>query len=183
MIIRFLLTLLLAVSAGSLSAQSFYTPLQPGHTGDYFDPSNVGEGVLLTVFDNEERSIFGNVLLIQSGVDSPISLAGNWYASWRKECRDYHLTVYTRTAVNTEGIVIGSAWFRPVDRKFTLLANPPGPDSGPILRQWTLTQFSRPAGPVGVCNYPPLTYPAPIPSVWCYEEDPPASVPDWCDVY
>jgi hypothetical protein len=180
MITRLLLMLLLAVSAGSLLAQTHYTPLQPGHTGDYFDPSNVGEGILLTVFDNAERSIFGNVLLIQPGVYAPISLAGDWYTSWRNECRDYELLVYTRTAVNTEGIVIGSAWFRPVDRKFTVLANH---ESGPILRQWTLTQFSKPAGPVGVCNYTSPLHPAPTKSVWCYDENPPASIPDWCDVY
>lgn len=173
----------LALTFVSAAVAQTYTPLQQGHWGNWHDPSAVGEGIEIAVHDNAQRSISGEAFLL--GDNGPVwfGLAGDWDTAWRPECGDYELTVFQRSAPNTAGFAVGSAWIQPSGTgqlRILMLAN----YDGEWLRSAMLSRAARPPGLpfVGVCNWSGSSFPRPpsAPDGWCHDDPPEYPAPTWC---
>lgn len=164
----------------ALALGQTYTPLQPGHHGNWFDPSAVGEGIELAVHDNDQRSISGEAFLI--GPSGPVwfGIAGDWATAWRPVCGDYELVAFARDEVNGVPYPVGSVWLKPIGHQLSvvILANA----GEQWFRAGTFQRLTRPPGlSVGVCNWNGF-HPRPpqAPDGWCHDDPPEYPAPTWC---
>lgn len=171
MLIRIIAGLALAfVACASVSAQG-YLPLQPGHSANWMDPAEVGEGYDVRVWldpgTGQPVVMVQFYLLTDQG--PRFYTAIEWTGSaW--DGTSYELRVFTRTETNTPGFQVGAAVLS-INRQGELrLMLEVGHAGQSISRDTGALEPATPqVGAIGRCG-PWFSFPAPAPAdaVWCH---------------
>lgn len=165
-----ILASMLVLSGLALAGPQGYIPLQPGHTGNWYAPALVGEGMEVTVFQAEDGApvAFGQVYLLADDGPRWLGFVIRTHDAWDGE--QYEAVLYNRDEVNGEPISYGSLWIKPNafgGIYWTLLVGDLG--GGPAIREGMLAQLTRPVpGPVGHCG------------LWVFAPAPPPADPVFC---
>lgn len=114
---KLILAALLLGASLCASAQS-YIPLQPAHTGNWYDPASPGEGLELTLLDTDDGpAIFALVFGIEDGRDYWVSAGALTVAGWQGGYPgaplDYWFELFQRAAPGAEPELAGLLNLRP----------------------------------------------------------------------
>jgi hypothetical protein len=166
MLILFLLFLPLTAIADGVPSGP-YTPLQPAHWGNWYDPDHAGEGIELSLVETADgKVIFANIYLLRDGAATWHSAIADWSEARDPLARDYEIPTYQRPAPGGDPVPTGTIWLRPegsqLRAQFAI---------GGQLWQRTLYQLTRPpVGNIGVCDWNGF-FPRPpaAPVGWCHD--------------
>lgn len=143
-----------------------YTPLQPAHWGNWYDPDHAGEGIELSLIETPDGNvIFAQLYLIRDGVQVWHSGQADWQEARDPLARDYEIPTFQRPESGADPERTGTLWLRPDDQ---LLHAQFAIDGS--LWQRTLYQLTRPPNQVrGVCDWNGF-FPRPpaAPEGWCH---------------
>lgn len=160
-----LLRSLLAVSLMCFGAAAMaqppdaYVPLQPTHWGNWYDSSQSGEGIELSVIDNEAAAptLFANLYVLTPDGPFWASAAGEAGEVWTGQ--DYELPVFQRDRVGGPAVEVGSLVLKP--NIFGQLYWQLEIDDPTVVREAWLTQLTMPIpGVIGRCG-PSTSFPPP----------------------
>jgi len=162
-----LLRSLLAVSLMCFGALAMaqppdaYVPMQPTHWGNWYDATQAGEGMELSVIDNEDAAptLFANIYVLTEGGPYWASAVGDAADVWNTDLAEYELVLYQRAMAGGEPFSVGSLWLKPNifgQMHWRVLIGEPL-----IFREAWLTQLTMPIpGVIGRCG-PSFSFPPP----------------------
>lgn len=171
--------ILLATLAGSLlfapmaaSQATGYLPLQPGHSANWLDPAEVGEGFDIRVWldPGAGRPVVMVQFYLLTDQGPRFYTAIEWTDSaW--DGASYELRVFTRTETNTPGFQVGSAVLA-INRQGELRLMLEADHAGQAISRDTgaLEAVTPREGAIGRCGEW-FSFPAPGPAdpVWCHD--------------
>lgn len=143
-----------------------YTPLQPAHWGNWYDPNTPGEGIELSLIETDQgKVIFAQIYLLRDGAAVWHSGQADWSEARDPLARDYEIPTYQRPALGVEPERTGTLWLRPDGALLRLTSG-----IGGELWHADLYQLTRPPGLArGVCDWNGF-HPRPpqAPEGWCH---------------
>lgn len=144
-----------------------YTPLQPAHWGNWYDPDAPGEGIELSLIETDQGNmIFANIYLIRDGGQVWHSGQADWQDARDPLARDYEIPTFARSEAGADPERTGTIWLRPDGSVLRLTAA-----VGGELWHATLYQLKRApgAGHIGYCNRTGFgPHPPAAPDGWCH---------------